>query len=54
MHYKKMIVYDRKTKDFAMYLNGDLVGYASTYLQAKAVLDQLVYELHTKELEAHQ
>jgi hypothetical protein len=43
--YRKMIVYDRKSRDFAMYLNGELVGYAPTYLQAEASLNQLVYEL---------
>ena len=46
--YRKLIVYDRKTKDFAMHLNGELVGYATTYLQAEAVLNKLVYELLTK------
>lgn len=43
--YRKTIVYDRKSKDFAMYLNGELVGYQPTYLQAEATLNQLVYEL---------
>lgn len=43
--YRKTIVYDRKSRDFAMYLNGELVGYAPTYLQAEATLNQLVYEL---------
>lgn len=43
--YRKMIVYDRKTRDFAMYLDGELVGYAPTYLQAESTLNQLVYEL---------
>lgn len=43
--YRKQIVYDRETKDFAMYLDGELVGYARTYLEAEVTLDQLVYEL---------
>ena len=43
--YRKMIVYDRKTKDFALYLNGELVGYAPTYLEAESILNKLVYEL---------
>ncbi len=46
--YRKMIVYDRKSKDFAMYLDGELVGYAATYLQAEATLNTLVYELLSK------
>jgi hypothetical protein len=43
--YRKQIVYDRETKDFAMYLDSELVGYARTYLAAEVTLDQLVYEL---------
>lgn len=46
--YRKMIVYDRKTGDFAMYLNGELVGYAANYLQAESNLNKLVYELLSK------
>jgi hypothetical protein len=45
VQYRKMIVYDRKSRDFAMYLNGELVGYSPTYLQAEAALNQLIYEL---------
>lgn len=43
--YRKMIVYDRKTRDFALFLNGELVGYAATYLEGEAQLNKLVYEL---------
>lgn len=43
--YRKRIAYDRTTGDFAMYLNGELVGYAATYLQAESALNTLVYEL---------
>lgn len=39
--YRKEIVYDRETLDYAMYLDGELVGYARTYTEA---LDQLVFE----------
>lgn len=46
--YHKMIQYDRETGDFAMHLNGELVGYAATYLQAETTLNKLVYELLTK------
>lgn len=35
----------RQTQDFAIYLDGTLVGYAHSYLEAEAVLDQLVLEL---------
>ncbi len=42
---RKMIMYDRSTKDFAIYLDGELVGYARSYLEAEAVLDQLQMEL---------
>lgn len=43
--YKKEIVYDPKTRDFAMYLDGELVGFARTYQEAEVTLDQLVFEL---------
>ena len=43
--YRKLITYDRTTGDFAMHLNGELVGYAATYLQAESTLNKLVYEL---------
>lgn len=43
--YKREIVYDRETRDFAMYLDGELVGFARTYHEAEVTLDQLVFEL---------
>lgn len=43
--YRKEIVYDYETHDFAMYLDGDLVGFARTYQEAEVTLDELVYEL---------
>lgn len=43
--YRKEIVYDRLTKDFAMYLDGELVGYGRTYHEAEVLLDQLVFDL---------
>ena len=46
--YRKIIVYDRKTGDFAMYINGELIGFAPTYLQGEARLNKLVYDLLTK------
>jgi hypothetical protein len=43
--YEKEIVYDPETRDFAMYLDGELVGFARTYQEAEQTLDELVYEL---------
>lgn len=45
--YRKEIVYDRETRDYAMYLDGELVGFARTYHEAEVALDQLVFELMT-------
>jgi hypothetical protein len=44
-HYRKEIVYDRETRDYAMYLDGELVGFARTYHEAEVTLDQLIFEL---------
>ena len=46
--FEKSIRYDRETRDFAMYLNGELVGYAATYHEAEVALDQLVYAQLTR------
>jgi hypothetical protein len=43
--YRKEIVYDRETRDYAMYLDGELVGFARNYHEAEITLDQLVFEL---------
>ena len=43
--YCKEIIYDSETRDFAMYLDGELVGFARTYQEAEITLDQLVLEL---------
>ncbi len=45
MMYQKEIVYDPETRDFAMYLDEELVGFARTYQEAEVTLDQLVFEL---------
>ncbi len=42
---RKLIMYNRSTKDYAIYVDGALVGYARSYLEAEAVLDQLYMEL---------
>ena len=43
--YRKEIKYDRETRDYAMHLDGELVGFARTYHEAEVTLDQLVFEL---------
>ena len=43
--YRKEIVYNRETRDYAMYLDGELVGFARTYHEAEVTLDQLIFEL---------
>jgi hypothetical protein len=45
--YRKEIVYDRETRDYAMFLDGELVGFARNYHEAEVLLDQLVFELMT-------
>jgi hypothetical protein len=41
----KEITYDRETRDYAMYLDGNPCGFARTYHEAEVTLDQLVWEL---------
>jgi hypothetical protein len=43
--YRKQIIHDRTTHDYAMYLNGELVGFARTYHEAEVALNQLIFEL---------
>lgn len=43
--YHKTIVFDRESRDYAMYLDDELVGFARTYHEAEITLDQLVLEL---------
>lgn len=43
--WRKMIVYDRKTGLFAMYLNGEYLGDAATYVLAERQLNDFVYWL---------
>lgn len=47
MDYVKEICYDRETRDYAMYLDGELIGFARTYHEAEITLDQLVFDLMT-------
>lgn len=43
--YEKEIVYDPETSDFALYLEGELVGFARTYQEGDTTLDELIHEL---------
>jgi hypothetical protein len=43
--FEKEIRYDRLTRDYAMYCDGQLVGFAATYHEAELALDQHVLEL---------
>ena len=43
--FTKIIKYDGTTKDFVMYLNGELVGYAASYLHAEMELNSLVHAI---------
>lgn len=45
--YHKEIVYDLETRDYAMYLDGELTGFARTYHAAEITLDALVFQLLT-------
>jgi len=44
----RSINYDAASGDYAMYLDGELVGYAATYHEAEMALDQLVYAQLTR------
>jgi hypothetical protein len=43
--YDKSIAYDYETRDYAMRLDGELVGFARNYHEAEIALDLLVYEM---------
>lgn len=45
--YEKAIIYDVETRDFAYYLDGELMGFARTYQEAEVALDALILELLT-------
>ena len=40
----KRIEYDRATRDFAAYLDDELIGFFPSYHAAEVALDELVYE----------
>lgn len=50
--YEKSVIYDPETSDWAMYLDGELVGFARTYDEAEATLDQVIAELLNPKLVA--
>lgn len=39
------IVYSPKDRDYALYLNGELVGFARSYAEGEQVLDSLTHDL---------
>ena len=43
--YQTAIAYDKECRDYAMYLDGDLIGFARTEREAAITLDQLICEL---------
>lgn len=46
--YDKAISYDRETRDFACYLNGELVGFARTFQAAEDALNALIARLSAR------
>ena len=42
--FDKELVYDPKTQDFAMYLDGEFIGYARTYSGGEDILNALVFD----------
>jgi hypothetical protein len=52
--YEKSIRYDRESRDYILHLNGELVGFASTYHEGEVALDTLVRDLLTKGTEGAQ
>lgn len=43
--FEREIKYDRTTRDYAMYLDGELIGFERTYHDAEVCLNNLVFEL---------
>jgi hypothetical protein len=42
--FEKVIRYDRKSRDYAMYLDGELIGFARTHHEAEVTLDQVAFD----------
>lgn len=51
---ERSIKYDRETKDFALCLNGEIVGYARSYSEGEQTLDELVFDRLQAAQVAHQ
>jgi hypothetical protein len=41
---KREVLYDRETRDYALYLDGQIVGYARTRHEGDARLNAIVYQ----------
>lgn len=44
---RKEVVYDPESGKYAMFLDGELVGYARSFYEAEVTLDQLIHEQMT-------
>jgi hypothetical protein len=42
--FEKVIRYDRDTRDYVMYVDGELIGFARTHHEAEVTLDQIVFD----------
>jgi hypothetical protein len=43
--YEKAVIYEPEGREFSMWLDGVIVGYAPTRQEAEETLDELVYDL---------
>ncbi len=43
--YHKEVRWERETRDYSLWLDGELVGYSRTHAEGMVVLNQLVFEL---------
>jgi hypothetical protein len=43
--YRKEIFYDRDTRDYACYLDGELIGFQRNYHEAEIYLDSVAFDL---------
>lgn len=41
---EKAIIYDRETHDYAAYLDGALIGFARSYVEAEGMLDKVIFD----------
>lgn len=46
--YRREIIYTGRPQcNYAMYIDGELIGFAPTYHEASEILDQLIFDLMT-------